>query len=67
MYSLVGIFIWNTLLICLGYFFVNKIEIVGEYYNNYRTLLIVFFVIVSGFLLHKWNKKRKMEKTINGD
>ena len=60
LYSLLGIFIWNVVLINLGYFLGNNWNLVSRYYNRYKILLvIVLFVFIMVFLMYRIIKKRK--------
>lgn len=45
-FSSIGITIWNTLLICLGYYFYNYRNIFFFYFNKYKT-----FILIAGLLL----------------
>jgi membrane protein DedA with SNARE-associated domain len=61
--SAIGISVWNTLLIGLGYILRENYRKVGEYYTRYKHNLIpvaVVFAIV--FLIHYIYKKRKKVK-----
>lgn len=67
-YSIIGISIWNTILITLGYVLVSKWTIVVNYYNNYKFLFcgaVIISIII--FLLYKMYKKGKNNQNINGD
>jgi membrane protein DedA with SNARE-associated domain len=67
-YSLIGITIWNTILIMLGYYLSDKWSAVGKYYSKYK---LIFLIIIIGaifiFFSFKMYKKFKKTKTINGD
>ncbi len=45
-FSSIGIAIWNTLLICLGYYFYNYRNIFFFYFNKYKT-----FILIAGLLI----------------
>ena len=45
-FSSIGITIWNTLLICLGYYFYNYRNIFFYYFDKYKT-----FILIIGLLL----------------
>lgn len=67
-FSLLGIFIWNTVLITLGFNLANRWQIIGEYYNKYKNFIIIIFgIILLMILFFKLYKKVKKDKTINGD
>lgn len=67
-YSVLGIFVWNTCLILLGFVLVDKWVIIGEYYNKYKIILIILIsFIMFSFLFCKLYKRGKKDKTINGD
>jgi len=58
--SALGISIWNTLLIGLGYILRENYKVVGEYYDRYKHNLIpVVIVCAIAILLHLFLKKRK--------
>ena len=58
--SALGISIWNTLLIGLGYILRENYKVVGEYYVRYKHNLIpVVIVCAIAILLHLFLKKRK--------
>lgn len=65
LYSFIGIFIWNSFLMGLGYFFYDKIDI-NIFYENYKiiTLLIIGLYIII-HIIKKEIKQRK--KAIFGD
>jgi membrane protein DedA with SNARE-associated domain len=61
--SAVGITIWNTLLIGLGYVLRENYKKVGEYYERYKHNLIPVFIIcgvalIINFIYQKQKKKR---------
>lgn len=62
--SAIGILIWNTLLIGLGYILRENYQKVGEYYERYKHNLIpvaVIFIIILiiNFIVKKRNTKKK--------
>ncbi len=59
--SLLGITIWNTLLIGLGYSLRENYDKVAEYYNRYKHNLIPVLIIASAFLIiyRIYNKRKK--------
>jgi len=67
-YSILGILIWNIVLIMLGYVLVNNWVLVGKYYNKYKFIVLLLILMILFFILfYKLHKKRKLTKTINGD
>ncbi|MFA9462950.1 MAG: DedA family protein [Velocimicrobium sp.] len=44
--SLVGIFVWNTLLIGLGYFLRDNWPMVAQFYNQYKHILLLAIIFV---------------------
>lgn len=67
-YSIVGIIMWNMILISLGYFFASRWFIVENYYSNYKFAFIGLIIVsIITFFSYKLYKKRKISKTINGD
>jgi membrane protein DedA with SNARE-associated domain len=58
--SLLGITIWNTLLIGLGYSLRENYDKVAEYYSRYKHNLIPVLIIAIAFLvIHRIYRKRK--------
>lgn len=57
-YSLLGITIWNSALLSLGYFLQENWGAVSGYYDRYKQYLLpVFIGIVAVFMLHKRKKR----------
>ena len=50
-FSSIGITIWNTLLLCLGYYFYNYREIFFFYFNKYKTIILVVGLLLIALLL----------------
>ena len=68
LYSILGILIWNTVLITLGYVLVDNWGLVEIYYNKYRFIILFLgLLIICLFLVYKLYKKKKLTKTISGD
>lgn len=68
LFSVLGILIWNSILIILGYFLADKWGLVAICYNKYKLVFIIIILfLIAGFLLYKLYKKKKMRKNINGD
>lgn len=63
-YSLIGICLWNSILIIGGYLLSNNYRVISFYYDKYKVFIIIFVII---FLVYKLYKKKKTSKTINGD
>ncbi len=58
--SLLGITVWNTLLIGLGYSLQSNYGRVASYYDRYKhNLLPVFLLFLGIFIVRKISKKRK--------
>ena len=67
-FSAIGIAIWNTLLILLGYNFFNNIEVISHFYNNYKKIIIFCVVTLILILVIKTLiKKLKNAKILNGE
>ncbi|MDF2539305.1 MAG: hypothetical protein K0S76_2326 [Herbinix sp.] len=64
--SAVGITIWNTLLIGLGYVLRENYKKVGEYYERYKENLIPVFIICAalliGNIIYQIQKKKRRKK-----
>ncbi len=68
LFSILGILIWNSILIVLGYFLADRWGLVTIYYNKYKLVFIITILfLIAGFLLYKLYKKKKLRKNINGD
>lgn len=66
--SILGILIWNSILIILGYFLADKWGLVSLYYSKYKLIFIILILfLIAGFLLYKLYKKKNLRKNINGD
>ncbi|MDF2473246.1 MAG: associated Golgi protein [Anaerocolumna sp.] len=55
--SVIGITLWNTLLIGLGYLLHDKWKIVGNYYERYKDVLIPLLLLIGLYLFVKARKK----------
>lgn len=51
LFSCIGITIWNTLLLCLGYYFYNYREIFFFYFNKYKTIILVVGLLLIALIL----------------
>lgn len=51
LFSSIGITIWNSLLLCLGYYFYNYREIFFFYFNKYKTIILVVGLLLIALLL----------------
>ena len=67
LYSIIGIIVWNSILITLGYYFASKWLVVERYYRNYKLLFLGVIFVIAIFFVYKLYKKMKKTKTINGD
>jgi membrane protein DedA with SNARE-associated domain len=67
--SLLGITVWNTLLIGLGYVLRENYRKVGEYYSRYKHNLIPVIMIcalaIIGNIIYKKVKKRKNKEEVS--
>lgn len=64
-YSIIGILVWNSVLISMGYYLADNWELVSKYLDKYKiAFFLVLFIIFICFLVYK---KKKKTKTINGD
>lgn len=66
-YSSIGITIWNTILILLGYNFYNNLDFIVEIYNKYTIIIIaILFILAFIYILVKYkryhNERRKNYK-----
>ncbi|NLL72196.1 MAG: DedA family protein [Clostridiales bacterium] len=70
-YSFLGITIWNTLLIGLGYSLRENYSKVATYYERYKHNLIPVLLVLIGFFIiqriYKGKKIKKMSYKINED
>ena len=55
--SAVGITIWNTLLIGLGYYLREKWHIVGEFYVKYKAFILPLFILLVLYVIVNVRKK----------
>jgi len=55
--SFIGITVWNTILIGLGYLLREKWSQVGEYYERYKDILLPLLLLVGLVILVKVRKK----------
>jgi membrane protein DedA with SNARE-associated domain len=66
--SFLGITIWNTLLIGLGYSLKENYGKVAEYYSRYKNNLIPVFIVFTALIIilriHNKKKKKSAEKSI---
>lgn len=60
LFSFIGISIWNTILILLGYNLFDNLALIEIFYNKYKiTLLIILSILVIVFIIYKNSKKLK--------
>lgn len=63
MYSSVGIIVWNTILISLGYLLGNNWKTVESIIKDYSLIVgIIFVLLVILFIVYKKSKKKKSQK-----
>ena len=60
-YTSIGITIWNTILILIGYLFYDHIDEFLNIYNQYKLIVIVaaVIIIIIAFIVHKYKKENK--------
>ena len=61
-FSSIGITIWNTLLICLGYYFYNYRNIFFYYFDKYNTFILIIGLLL--ILLLLFSRKTETEEEI---
>jgi membrane protein DedA with SNARE-associated domain len=64
--SALGITIWNTLLIGLGYTLRENYQKVGAYYIRYKHNLIPVFIIFAGMLIANYVIKKRRKRRLAG-
>lgn len=64
-YAFVSSFVWNTLLIMLGIFLGNNIELIDKYLTTYSDIALILTLIVVLYFVIRYfvKKKRKDENT----
>ena len=63
-YTVCGSMIWNTVLICLGYKLGDNWEYVLTILDNYQLIVIVILIIVFGYVIIKFYRKKRKSKKI---
>lgn len=63
-YTICGSMIWNTVLICLGYRLGSNWEYVLTILDRYQMLVIVILVIIFGYVIIKFYRKKRKSKKI---
>lgn len=63
-YTICGSMIWNTVLICLGYRLGRNWEYVLTILDKYQMLVIVILVIIFGYVIIKFYRKKRKSKKI---
>lgn len=63
-YTICGSMIWNTVLICLGYRLGSNWEYVLTILDKYQIIVIVILVIIFGYVIIKFYRKRRKSKKI---
>lgn len=58
-YSFLGIFLWNTALISLGYFLGNNLELIDSIMKKYSTVVFIIFIIGIIYLILKRAKTKE--------
>lgn len=63
-YTICGSMIWNTILICLGYRLGSNWEYVLTILDKYQIIVIVILVIIFGYVIIKFYRKKRKSKKI---
>lgn len=63
-YTICGSMIWNTVLICLGYRLGRNWEYVLTILDKYQMVVIVILVIIFGYVIIKFYRKKRKSKKI---
>lgn len=63
-YTVCGSMIWNTILICLGYKLGDNWEYVLTILDKYQMVVIVILVIIFGYVIIKFYRKKRKSKKI---
>ena len=63
-YTICGSMIWNTVLICLGYRLGSNWEYVLTILDKYQMLVNVILVIIFGYVIIKFYRKKRKSKKI---
>lgn len=64
-YSSIGIIVWNTILISLGFILGSNWNMVEKFISEYKIIVgIVFLILLSYFIYIKFIKKRRSSKKI---
>ena len=59
LFSSIGIIIWNSILITLGYVFYDNIDIISIWYSEYKFIILGLICIIFIIVIIKKIKKRK--------
>lgn len=59
LFSSIGIIIWNSILITLGYVFYDNIDIISIWYSEYKFIILCLICIIFIIVIIKKIKKRK--------
>jgi len=65
LFSTIGILLWNSLLILLGYVFYDNIEYVATLYSKYRLIIIIIAIIGLSFIAINLLIKKVKYKKLN--
>ena len=58
----ISAFVWNAIIIYLGYFFGNNVSVVDKYLSTYSNIAIAITVVVVIILVMKFYLTRKKNK-----
>lgn len=63
LFSSIGIIIWNSILISLGYIFYDNIDIISVWYNEYKFIILgIVLIIIVIIIIKKIIKRKKVNK-----
>ena len=62
-YSLLGITVWNSLLLSLGYFLQDNLDVIRVYYDQYKHILLPVLLVLLLFFLCKKRYRKLHSKT----
>lgn len=63
-FSSIGIIIWNTILILLGYIFYDNLKLIEVLYKDYKYIILGIFIILLIIYLYRMIKNKKTKRKI---
>lgn len=65
----IGVAVWNTVLIGLGYIFAENWNVVTEYYDRFKMILIPVAVVLFLAIVFRWlwRRKKKRQSALRGE